>query len=145
MSQSTLFTAPVSLPLLPLRDVVVFPHMVIPLFVGRPRSIRALEKAMEAGKHIMLVAQKLASNDDPNFDRHFIALENKLWQNISSVMVNCIYPRGPWLLLHPDRNLPTIRVGCLPNNLLNQSRAFLKTDNRLDIRQPLFCFANFAS
>ena len=68
MSQSTLFTAPVSLPLLPLRDVVVFPHMVIPLFVGRPRSIRALEKAMEAGKHIMLVAQKLASNDDPNFD-----------------------------------------------------------------------------
>jgi len=68
MSQSTLFTAPVSLPLLPLRDVVVFPHMVIPLFVGRPRSIRALEKAMEAGKHIMLVAQKMASNDDPNFE-----------------------------------------------------------------------------
>ena len=68
MSQSTLFTAPVSLPLLPLRDVVVFPHMVIPLFVGRPRSIRALEKAMEAGKHIMLVAQKMASNDDPSFD-----------------------------------------------------------------------------
>lgn len=68
MSQSPLFTAPVSLPMLPLRDVVVFPHMVIPLFVGRPRSIRALEKAMEASKHIMLVAQKLASKDDPNFD-----------------------------------------------------------------------------
>ncbi|CAM4258500.1 endopeptidase La [Kerstersia similis] len=56
---------PVELPLLPLRDVVVFPHMVIPLFVGRPRSIQALEAAMEAGKSIMLVAQKSASKDDP--------------------------------------------------------------------------------
>jgi len=53
------------LPLLPLRDVVVFPHMVIPLFVGRPRSIKALETAMEAGKSIMLVAQKSAAKDEP--------------------------------------------------------------------------------
>jgi ATP-dependent Lon protease len=55
----------ITLPLLPLRDVVVFPHMVIPLFVGRPRSIRALEAAMEGGKNIMLAAQKSASKDDP--------------------------------------------------------------------------------
>ena len=68
MSQSTLFTVPVTLPLLPLRDVVVFPHMVIPLFVGRPKSIKALELAMEAGKHIMLVAQKSAAKDEPSFD-----------------------------------------------------------------------------
>ncbi|PWF25295.1 endopeptidase La [Corticimicrobacter populi] len=54
-----------TLPLLPLRDVVVFPHMVIPLFVGRPRSIRALEAAMESGKSIMLAAQKSATKDDP--------------------------------------------------------------------------------
>ena len=54
-----------TLPLLPLRDVVVFPHMVIPLFVGRPKSIKALESAMETGKSIMLVAQKNASKDDP--------------------------------------------------------------------------------
>ena len=53
------------LPLLPLRDVVVFPHMVIPLFVGRPKSIKALETAMEAGKSIMLVAQKSAAKDEP--------------------------------------------------------------------------------
>jgi len=52
-------------PLLPLRDVVVFPHMVIPLFVGRPKSIKALEVAMESGKHILLVAQKSAAKDDP--------------------------------------------------------------------------------
>jgi ATP-dependent Lon protease len=56
---------PHSLPLLPLRDVVVFPHMVIPLFVGRPKSIKALEAAMEVGKSIMLVAQKNASKDEP--------------------------------------------------------------------------------
>lgn len=54
-----------ALPLLPLRDVVVFPHMVIPLFVGRPKSIKALELAMEAGKSILLVAQKSAANDEP--------------------------------------------------------------------------------
>src|SRR5690349_11737427 len=54
-----------TLPLLPLRDVVVFPHMVIPLFVGRPKSIKALDMAMDAGKHILLVAQKQAAKDDP--------------------------------------------------------------------------------
>jgi ATP-dependent Lon protease len=53
------------MPLLPLRDVVVFPHMVIPLFVGRPKSIKALEVAMEAGKGILLVAQKSAAKDEP--------------------------------------------------------------------------------
>ena len=53
------------LSLLPLRDVVVFPHMVIPLFVGRPRSIKALETAMENGKTIMLAAQKAAAKDEP--------------------------------------------------------------------------------
>src|SRR5574343_508351 len=62
---------PISLPLLPLRDVVVFPHMVIPLFVGRPKSIKALEAAMEAGRQIMLVAQKAAGKDEPKSDDMF--------------------------------------------------------------------------
>ena len=52
-------------PLLPLRDVVVFPHMVIPLFVGRPKSIKAMETAMESGKSILLVAQRSAAKDEP--------------------------------------------------------------------------------
>ena len=63
--------SPIDLPLLPLRDVVVFPHMVIPLFVGRPKSIKALELAMEAERRIMLVAQKTAAKDEPSVSDMF--------------------------------------------------------------------------
>ncbi|MFM2262879.1 MAG: hypothetical protein RI959_1555 [Pseudomonadota bacterium] len=67
MSGHTLLPSqPATLPLLPLRDVVVFPHMVIPLFVGRPKSIKALEAAMLNERRIMLVAQKTAAKDDPS-------------------------------------------------------------------------------
>lgn len=69
--QTPLPSTPVELPLLPLRDVVVFPHMVIPLFVGRPKSIKALESAMEAERRIMLVAQKAAAKDEPSTDDMF--------------------------------------------------------------------------
>ena len=55
-------------PVLPLRDVIVFPNMVIPLFVGREKSIKSLEVAMDANKQIMLVAQKTADLDDPKDD-----------------------------------------------------------------------------
>ena len=58
-------------PLLPLRDVVVFPHMVIPLFVGRERSVKALETAMEADKQVFLLAQRNAGDDDPAADDLF--------------------------------------------------------------------------
>ncbi|KRB93269.1 MULTISPECIES: endopeptidase La [Oxalobacteraceae] len=68
MTTSTTLTEQTQLPLLPLRDVVVFPHMVIPLFVGRPKSIKALEAAMEQGKSIMLAAQKAAAKDEPSAD-----------------------------------------------------------------------------
>ncbi len=54
-----------AIPILPLRDVVVYPHMVIPLFVGREKSIQALEAAMDNGKQILLVAQKSAAKDEP--------------------------------------------------------------------------------
>jgi ATP-dependent Lon protease len=58
-------TAPLTLPVLPLRDVVVYPHMVVPLFVGRGKSIKALEAAMVDNKQIFLVAQRKSANDDP--------------------------------------------------------------------------------
>ena len=60
-----------SFPVLPLRDVVVYPHMVIPLFVGREKSIKALDKAMEGNKQILLVAQKSAADDDPGKDETY--------------------------------------------------------------------------
>ena len=69
--QNSLPATPLDLPLLPLRDVVVFPHMVIPLFVGRPKSIKALEAAMESERRIMLVAQKAAAKDEPSVEDMF--------------------------------------------------------------------------
>ena len=62
----TTANTPEPLPVLPLRDVVVYPHMVIPLFVGREKSILALEQAMKASKQILLLAQKQADVDDPS-------------------------------------------------------------------------------
>src|SRR6185436_8252649 len=55
-------------PVLPLRDIVVFPYMIVPLFVGREKSINALEEVMRADKHILLAAQKNAGDDDPATD-----------------------------------------------------------------------------
>ncbi len=57
-----------ALPVLPLRDIVVFPHMIVPLFVGREKSVRALEAVMKEDKQILLVAQKNATQDDPSSD-----------------------------------------------------------------------------
>ena len=54
------------LPILPLRDVVVYPHMVIPLFVGREKSIHALEYASSGSRQVLLVAQKEAVDEDPS-------------------------------------------------------------------------------
>ncbi|AUY11716.1 endopeptidase La [Aeromonas sp. ASNIH2] len=61
----------IEIPVLPLRDVVVYPHMVIPLFVGREKSIRCLEAAMEKDKKVLLVAQKDASTDEPTVEEIF--------------------------------------------------------------------------
>jgi len=65
---STSALVPVAVPVLPLRDVVVYPHMVIPLFVGREKSIHALDAAMRSDKRIMLVAQRQADVDDPKLE-----------------------------------------------------------------------------
>ena len=53
-------------PVLPLRDIVVFPHMIVPLFVGREKSVRALEDVMQDDKQILLLTQKSSTQDDPN-------------------------------------------------------------------------------
>ena len=54
-----------TIPLLPLRDIIVFPHMVVPLFVGRDKSIKSLEEAMSGDKEVLLAAQRLAKTNDP--------------------------------------------------------------------------------
>src|SRR5437667_9737793 len=61
-------SAPELFPVLPLRDIVVFPYMIVPLFVGREKSIAALEEVMRSDKQILLVAQKNASDDEPSTD-----------------------------------------------------------------------------
>ena len=58
--------SPIALPVLPLRDIVVFPHMIVPLFVGREKSIKALEAVVADGKKIILATQTEASLEDPS-------------------------------------------------------------------------------
>ncbi len=65
MTKKTLPADSIAYPVLPLRDIVVFPHMIVPLFVGREKSIRALEEVMGSDRQIMLVTQINASDDDP--------------------------------------------------------------------------------
>src|SRR3954471_3882932 len=67
-SESPRPTSAEPLAVLPLRDIVVFPHMIVPLFVGREKSVRALEAVMKDDKQILLVAQKNAAQDDPSAD-----------------------------------------------------------------------------
>ena len=83
-------------PLLPLRDISVFPHMVLPLFVGREKSIHALQAAMDGGRHIFLAAQKNAQTDDPGQD---------------DIHVNGTVCRIIQLLNLPDRNVKVLVEG----------------------------------
>src|SRR5215475_4142513 len=68
LSKTTEETGGQLAPVLPLRDIVVFPHMIVPLFVGREKSVRALEEVMNEEKQILLLTQKNASDDDPSTD-----------------------------------------------------------------------------
>lgn len=92
------------IPVLPLRDVVVYPHMVIPLFVGREKSIKALDAAMEGNKQILLVAQKSASLDDP--------LEEDIYRigTLSSILQ---------LLKLPDGTVKVLVEGATRANILH--------------------------
>ncbi|TPW33012.1 endopeptidase La [Martelella alba] len=71
MTQNTPAATRAAFPVLPLRDIVVFPHMIVPLFVGREKSIRALEEVMASDKQIMLITQVNASDDDPSPENLF--------------------------------------------------------------------------
>ena len=99
-------------PVLPLRDVVVYPHMVIPLFVGREKSVKALDRAMEGNKQILLVAQKSAVEDDPEI----VAIAEKAADPQRAVFEGWRQAKGPsWRSLNRlERRLATARPsdGC---------------------------------
>lgn len=105
MAQPTELENDTVLPLLPLRDVVVFPHMVIPLFVGRPKSIHALEWAMSLGKEkqILLVAQRSATKDEPSSDDLYKV------GTIASVLQMLKLPDGTVKVLVEGRQRATIQ------------------------------------
>ena len=93
-------------PLLPLRDIVVFPQMIVPLFVGRDKSVAALESAMEGDKEIFLVSQLDPAEDDPGedslYDTGVIAVSD------DPEFVARLYRSGAWLVLRFDG-----LIGCL--------------------------------
>ena len=140
----------VLLPLLPLRDVVVFPHMVIPLFVGRPKSIKALESAMESGKTILLVAQKFAAKDEPGpEDLHKVCSVANLLQmlklpdgtvkvlveggrraNILEVIDTGTHFSGQVVLLPPD-NVGSNEVEAMRRTMLVQFDQYVKLNKKI--------------
>ncbi|MCD9087902.1 endopeptidase La [Stenotrophomonas sp. SY1] len=149
MAQSQLEV--LDLPVLPLRDVVVFPHMVIPLFVGRDKSMQALERAMEADKRILLVAQKSAETDDPTAaDLYSVGTLAQVLQllklpdgtikvlveGLSRVAVDKVYERDGALQGHgeeieSDDSRETREIEAIARSLMSLFEQYVKTNRKL--------------
>ena len=139
------------LPVLPLRDVVVFPHMVIPLFVGRDKSMQALERAMEADKRILLVAQKSAETDDPGAaDLYTVGTLAQVLQllklpdgtikvlveGLSRVSVEKIREhdgslQGLAVVLHADESREPREIEAIARSLMSLFEQYVKTNRKL--------------
>src|SRR5262245_61279190 len=91
------------LPLLPLRDIIVFPHMVVPLFVGRDKSLSALEEAMAGDKQLLLAAQRRAKTDDPSEEDIFAI------GTVGHIIQLLRFPKGPVKVLVEGRARARIR------------------------------------
>src|SRR5512142_3075345 len=91
------------LPLLPLRDIIVVPHMVVPLFVGRDKSLSALEEAMAGDKQILLAAQRRAKTDDPSEDDIFAI------GTVGHIIQLLRFPKGPVKVLVEGRARARVR------------------------------------
>src|ERR1700744_2481176 len=85
------------LPLLPLRDIIVFPHMVVPLFVGRDKSLSALEEAMAGDKQLLLAAQRRPKTEDPSQEDVF-----SIW-TVGHITQLLRFPKGPVKVLVEGR------------------------------------------
>src|SRR5213082_1198528 len=91
------------LPLLPLRDIIVFPHMVVPLFVGRDKSLSALEEAMAGDKQLLLAAQRRAKTDDPAEEDIFAI------GTVGHIIQLLRFPKGPVKVLVEGRSRARVR------------------------------------
>ena len=140
-----------TLPVLPLRDVVVFPHMVIPLFVGRDKSIHALDLAMEADKRILLVAQKSAETDDPGAEDLYqvgtlaqvlqlLKLPDGtikvLVEGVSRVNVHDVTERGGALsgqaeVVEPESDREEREIEAIARSLMGLFEQYVKTNRKL--------------
>lgn len=130
----------IEIPVLPLRDVVVYPHMVIPLFVGREKSIRCLEAAMDHDKKIMLVAQKEASTDEPGVNDLFTV------GTVASILQMLKLPDGTVKVLVEEAC--SVRVS--PHFLTMANTSLLKrnTSNRrslMSVSRKYWCAPRLAS
>ena len=139
------------LPVLPLRDVVVFPHMVIPLFVGRDKSMHALEQAMEADKRILLLAQKSAETDDPHAaDLYQVGTLAQVLQllklpdgtikvlveGLSRVSVDKVYEQdgalqGHGVELESDESREPREIEAVARSLMSLFEQYVKTNRKL--------------
>jgi ATP-dependent Lon protease len=116
--------AMITLPVLPLRDIVVFPHMIVPLFVGREKSIRALEAVMAEDKQIILVTQKEADTEDPDADGLYVT------GTVGSILQLLKLPDGAVKVLVEGGE----RVNILPETL-HSEHGFLAVDSHV-CRRP---------
>jgi ATP-dependent Lon protease len=119
----------VDLPVLPLRDVVVYPHMVIPLFVGRDRSVRALEIAMEADKQILLVAQKSPEIDEP------VAHDLYEWGTLAQVLQLLKLPDGTIKVLVEGTARVRLRACSERNGVLTAIADVVESEQTHDARE----------
>jgi ATP-dependent Lon protease len=118
-----------SFPVLPLRDIVVFPHMIVPLFVGREKSVRALEDVMKDDKQILLVTQKNAGDDDPEPDDIYSV------GTVGTVLQLLKLPDGTVKVLVEGTQRAEI-VGFKENSEFFESYATLMDDPTEDDREP---------
>ncbi|MFZ1964951.1 MAG: endopeptidase La [Roseiarcus sp.] len=128
MTSTRKTTAPGSLgayPILPLRDIVVFPHMIVPLFVGREKSIRALEEVMRADKPILLATQMNAADDDPATDAIFST------GTLAKVLQLLKLPDGTVKVLVEGETRAQIRA-YLPNDSYYEAEAEAVADEPID-------------
>jgi len=139
------------LPLIPLRDIVVFPNMVAPLFVGRDKSVKALETAMNKDKNIILVTQKTSSIDEPQSDDIYeigtlgkilqllrlpdgtvkVLIEGGQRVSIKNFKINDEYIEASYKVLSDEEEIDSIEEKALIRTSIEQFEAYIKLNKKI--------------